>query len=375
MNEPRQNWPAPRRLTRQLRLGNVAVGGSAPVSVQSMTKTDTRDTAATLAQIRELATWGCDIVRLAAPDSDAAAALREICAQSSLPVVADIHFDHRLAIAALEAGAAGLRINPGNIGDASKVLEVVRAAKDRQAPIRVGVNAGSLEKDILERHGAATAAAMVESALGHARMLEDAGFQDIKVSVKASDVARTVQAYRLLAEKCDYPLHLGVTEAGTLVAGAVRSSVALGLLLGEGIGDTIRISLAEQPAQEVRVGNELLRALNLRPPGASVIACPTCGRVQIDVITLAHEVEAGLEQLYRGLPPGRRPVVAVMGCVVNGPGEAREADLAVAGGKGKGALYVAGRHLRTVEENRIVPELLELAREWLAGDLHREQQE
>jgi (E)-4-hydroxy-3-methylbut-2-enyl-diphosphate synthase len=367
MHETEQGWMAPRRPTRQVRLGKVAVGGGAPVSVQTMTKTDTRDSAATLAQIRELETWGCDVVRLAVPDEAAARALRDICPQVRLPVVADIHFEHRLALAALEAGAAGLRINPGNIGGPDKVREVVRAAQERRIPIRVGVNAGSLEKDILERHGSATAEALVESALGHVRLLEDAGFSDIKISVKASDVSRTVRAYRLLAARCHYPLHLGVTEAGTLLAGSVRSSVALGLLLAEGIGDTIRVSLTEPPAQEVRVGLDILRALGLRPPGASVISCPTCGRVQVDVIRLAHEVEAGLEVLYRQQPEGPRPTVAVMGCVVNGPGEAREADLAVAGGKGRGALYAGGRLVRSVDENEIVPALLDLVREWLAG--------
>lgn len=364
-NNSKQIFIAPRRQTRQVRLGSVAVGGGAPISVQSMTKTDTRDPQATLMQIRELAAWGCDVIRLAVPDEDAAKALRDICKESVLPVVADIHFDHSLALMALAAGVDGLRINPGNIGSAVKTREVVCASKERGIAIRVGVNAGSLEKDVLARHGSATAGALVESALNHVRLLEEADFFDIKISVKASDARRTVQAYRLLAEKCNYPLHLGVTEAGTLVAGAIRSTAALSLLLAQGIGDTIRVSLAEQPAQEVRVGLEILRAMGLRPLGASVIACPTCGRVQVNVIQLAHEIETGLEKLFQRHVKGKLPVVAVMGCMVNGPGEAREADLAVAGGKGRGALYVGGQFVRSVDEVEIVPAMLELARKWM----------
>ncbi len=355
----------PRRRARMIRVGRVAVGGDAPISVQSMTKTDTRDVAATVAQIRELAAAGCDIVRLAVPDEAAARALAQIRPAVNVPLVADIHFDHRLALLALAAGMDGLRINPGNIGAVSRVREVVRAAAERRVPIRIGVNAGSLDKDVLARHGAATADAMVESALQHVRILEDLDYREIKISVKASDVARTVQAYRRLAEKTDYPLHLGLTEAGTLLPGAVRSSAALGLLLADGIGDTIRVSLSEPPAAEVRAGLALLRSLELRPPGPMVIACPTCGRVEINASALAHEVEAALEKLAAEFPHAAWPVVAVMGCMVNGPGEARDADIAVAGGKGRAALYVGGRHIATVPEAQILPALLEQVRVFL----------
>ncbi|MBN1556740.1 MAG: (E)-4-hydroxy-3-methylbut-2-enyl-diphosphate synthase, partial [Lentisphaerae bacterium] len=257
-----------------------------------------------------------------------------------------------------------LRINPGNIGGREKVAAVVRAAAARGAPIRIGVNSGSLERDLLERYGGAAAEALVESALRHVALLEALDFREIKLSVKASDVARTVAAYRLLAARTAYPLHLGLTEAGTFVAGTVRSCAALGILLGEGLGDTIRISLTDTPAQEVRVGLELLRALELREPGPSVIACPTCGRVQVDVAAVARDVETALEALYRDRPGGRRPTVAVMGCMVNGPGEAREADLALAGGKGRFALYERGRHVRTVSEAEAVPALLDAVRRW-----------
>lgn len=355
----------PRRRCRAVQLGRVPVGGGAPISVQSMTKTDTRDVPATIAQIRELASAGCDIVRLAVPDEAAARALAQIRPAVNVPLVADIHFDHRLALLALQAGMDGLRINPGNIGSISRVREVVRAAAERRVPIRIGVNAGSLDKDVLAKHGAATAAALVASALQHVRILEDLDYREIKISVKASDVARTVQAYRQLAEQTDYPLHLGLTEAGTLLPGAVRSSVALGLLLADGIGDTIRVSLSEPPRQEVRAALALLRSLNLRPPGPMVIACPTCGRVEIDASALAHQVEGALEKLAEEFPQAAWPVVAVMGCMVNGPGEARDADIAVAGGKGRAALYVAGRHVATVPEDQILPALLAHVRDFL----------
>ncbi|MBN1676092.1 MAG: flavodoxin-dependent (E)-4-hydroxy-3-methylbut-2-enyl-diphosphate synthase [Kiritimatiellae bacterium] len=354
--------PIARRHTRRIRLGAVEIGGGAPVSVQSMTKTDTHDVEATVAQIRELEAHGCQIVRVAVADADAVAALARIGEQVRVPLVADIHFDHKLAVQSVAAGVAGLRINPGNIGSAAKVREVVAAAAERQVPIRVGVNGGSLEKAVLARFGGATAEALVESALGHVALLERAGYDQIKISVKASDVARTVRAYRLLAGRTDYPLHLGVTESGTLLRGTVYSSLAIGMLLAEGIGDTIRVSLTEPPAREVEVAQELLRALGLRPPGPRVIACPTCGRAQIDVGRLAHEVERELERYYREQPDAHRPVVAVMGCVVNGPGEAREADIAVAGGKGRAALYLRGRHVRTVQEDQVVPALLEQVR-------------
>src|ERR1035437_1694273 len=362
------SWTQARRPTRALRVGGVTVGGGAPVSVQTMTKTDTRDVAATVAQIREVAAAGCDIVRLAVPDEAAARALGAIRRESPLPLIADIHFDHRLALIALEGGVDGLRLNPGNIGGGERVREVVRAAAGRHVPIRIGVNAGSLEKPLLARHGGATAEALVESALGHVALLEAAGHHEIKISVKASDVGRTVAAYRLLAQRTDYPLHLGVTEAGTLLSGAVRSSVALGILLAEGIGDTLRISLTEHPLREVKAGLELLRALGLRPPGPSVISCPTCGRIELDVITLAHRVEEKLDKLARNYsnarPPADWPVVAIMGCMVNGPGEAREADIAIAGGKGKAALYVGGTYKTTVKETAIVAAVVREVRAW-----------
>ena len=354
----------PRRPTRPMQLGALAIGGGAPISVQTMTKTDTRDVRATVAQILELETAGCDIVRLAVVDEAAAKALAEIRRAVHIPLIADIHFQHTLALMAIDAGVDGLRINPGNIGGADRVREVVLAAAPRRLPIRIGVNAGSLERDILKQHGSATAAALVESALRHVRLLEDAGHPWIKISVKASDVTRTVEAYRLLSKATDYPLHLGVTEAGTLLTGTVRSSVAMGILLAEGIGDTLRVSLTDHPVQEVRVGLELLRCFGMRPPGPSVISCPTCGRIQIDVISLATLVETELERYYRANPAAPRPTVAVMGCVVNGPGEAREADIAVAGGQGKGAIYLKGAFVATVPENEIVERLMDQVRSW-----------
>ncbi len=356
-------FPVARRATRRIQVGSVAVGGVAPISVQTMTKTDTRDVGATVAQIREVAEAGCDLVRLAVPDETAAHALAAIRRESPVPLVADIHFRHNLALIALEGGVDGLRINPGNIGGVERVREVVRAARERRVPIRIGVNAGSLEKEILARHGGATPEALVESAMGHVRLLEDADYREIKISVKASDVPRTVAAYRLLAERTDYPLHLGVTEAGTFLAGTVRSSVGMGILLGEGIGDTIRVSLTDSPLQEVRVGLELLRSLGLRPSGASVIACPTCGRTRIDVIGIAGRVEVEMEAYCR-THSGPYPKVAVMGCVVNGPGEAREADIAVAGGDGQGTIFVGGEVKARVPEAEIVNALMAEVRRW-----------
>jgi (E)-4-hydroxy-3-methylbut-2-enyl-diphosphate synthase len=353
-----------RRPTRQIHVGTVAVGGGAPISVQTMTKTDTRNVAATVAQIREIEAAGCDIVRLAVIDEAAAHALADIRKQVALPLIADIHFNHKLALIALDAGIDGLRINPGNIGSLERVQEVVRAAAARKIPIRIGVNAGSLEKDLLEKYGGATANALVESAMRHVRILEDAGHPWIKISVKASDVPRTLEAYRLLSATTDHPLHLGVTEAGTLLNGTIRSSVALGMLIAEGIGDTLRISLTDHPVQEIRVGLELLRCFGLRPPGASVISCPTCGRIQIDVVSLAQQVEAELDRYYRANPLAPHPSVAVMGCVVNGPGEAREADIAIAGGQGKGALYVRGTFVATVPEADILSALMEQVKQW-----------
>jgi (E)-4-hydroxy-3-methylbut-2-enyl-diphosphate synthase len=353
-----------RRRTRTVHVGPVAVGGDSAVSVQTMTKTDTRDTVTTLSQIRDVAAQGCDIVRLAVIDEQAARALGVICKESPIPVVADIHFDHRLALIALDAGVHGLRINPGNIGDKARVRELVEAARPRRVPIRIGVNKGSLEKDLLEKHHGAPPAALVESAMRHVRILEDLQYEEIKISVKSSDVWGTLEAYRQLTIQTSYPLHVGVTEAGTFLAGTIRSSVAMGILLSEGIGDTLRVSLTDTPAKEVKVGLEILRSLGLRPPGPSVISCPTCGRIQVDVIHVAQQVEAGLETYYREQPQAARPVVAVMGCMVNGPGEARDADIAVAGGRGKFALYVAGTLLRTVDEANTVEAVLEQVRNW-----------
>ena len=351
--------------TRPLRLGALAIGGGAPVSVQTMTKTDTRDVAATVAQIRRVTDLGCDIVRLAIPDAEAATALAAIRRQvPDVPLVADIHFDYRLALAAVEAGVDGLRINPGNIGGPDRVRAVVEAARPRRLPIRIGVNGGSLERDLLERHGSATPEALVESALRHTALLEAEDYHEIKISVKASDVPRTLAAYRLLAARTRYPLHLGVTEAGTFLAGTVRSCTAMGALLLEGIGDTIRISLTDKPEQEVRVGLELLRATGLRAPGPSVTSCPTCGRTRVDVVSIARAVEDGLERHYRAHPAARRPHVAVMGCVVNGPGEARGADIAICGGDGNFVLFRDGRRVGLVREAEAVEAVLKLAREF-----------
>jgi len=360
---------ARRRKTRQIHVGPVAVGGGAPVAVQTMTKTDTRNVRATIAQIRDLERAGCDIIRVAVPDEEAAHALAAIRRAIHIPLVADIHFNYHLALQALAAGVDGLRINPGNIGSIVNVREVVHAARERKIPIRIGVNAGSLEKEILAKYGGATAKALVASALKHVHILEHLDYREIKISVKASNAVRTVQAYRLLAKATDYPLHLGVTEAGTLLTGTVRSATALGILLAEGIGDTLRVSLTEHPLREIKAGLEILRALSLRPPGPSIISCPTCGRVKLDVITLAHRVEEELDKLARKFPgerqPANWPVVAIMGCMVNGPGEAREADIAIAGGKGKAALYVGGTYKTTVKEGSIVTAVVRQVRAFL----------
>jgi len=353
-----------RKQTRRIMLGGLSIGGGAPIRVQTMTKTDTRDVQATVAQICSVMDAGVDIVRLAVPDAEAAEALAAIRKRVTIPLVADIHFDYRLALAAIQAGVDGLRINPGNIGDASRVRAVVDAARVRQIPIRIGVNAGSLEKTILEKYGTATAEALVESALAHVALLESADYREIKISVKASDVARTIEAYRLLSQRTDYPLHLGVTEAGTRFAGTIRSCAALSVLLQEGIGDTARVSLTADPVEEVRVGIELLRAFGLRAPGASVTSCPTCGRTQVDVEKVARQIEEKLDVFYRAHPDASRPHIAVMGCVVNGPGEAREADIALAGGKGFFALYIRGKQSGSVQESEAVARVVELATSW-----------
>ncbi|WP_029898661.1 flavodoxin-dependent (E)-4-hydroxy-3-methylbut-2-enyl-diphosphate synthase [Desulfohalovibrio reitneri] len=331
-----------RRATRPVRLGPYVIGGGQPIRVQSMCTTDTRDTEATLAQVRDLAAAGCEIVRLAVPDDRAARALPAIVAESPVPLVADIHFDHRLALASAEAGMAGLRINPGNIGGADKVDAVVDAAKKRGLPIRIGVNSGSVEKDLLARFGGPTPEAMVESALSHVAMLERRGFDQIKISLKSSSVTDTIQAYRRMADRADYPLHIGVTEAGTLVRGAVKSSVGLGVLLAEGIGDTLRVSLTHEPTAEMVVAWEILRSLDIRARGPEIVSCPTCGRTEIDLIGLAEEVERRLKDVEEIF------TVAVMGCVVNGPGEAREADIGVAGGRDKAVVFRKGEVTRTL---------------------------
>lgn len=332
----------PRKQTRQLKLGSVRIGGGAPIVVQSMTNTDTRDVEATLGQIKRLHDAGCEIVRVAVPDETAARALRAIHDASPIPVIADIHFDYRLALMALEAGLEGLRINPGNIGERKNVEMVIDAAKARGAVIRVGVNSGSVEKRLLEQYGGPTPQAMVESALGHVRILEEHGFYDTKISIKSSSVLNTIECYRLLSQRCDYPLHLGVTEAGGVLRGAIKSSVGMGVLLSEGIGDTLRVSLTAAPEEEMTVAWELLRALGLRQRGPEIISCPTCGRTEIDLIGLAQEVE-------RRLRTENAPIkVAVMGCVVNGPGEAREADLGMAGGRDKGIIFRKGEVIRSV---------------------------
>jgi len=355
----------PRRKTRRVWVGNVPVGGGAPISVQSMTKTDTRDIKSTVAQVRQLAAIGCEIVRLAVPDEEAAGALTAIKKRSPVPLIADIHFDHRLALDALRAGVDGLRLNPGNIGSKAKIRDVVLAAKERKVPIRIGVNSGSLEKDLLKKYGgAATAEAMAQSALRHIRILEDLDFRLIKVSLKASDIRRTVAAYRLLARKVDYPFHAGITEAGGLLAGSVKSAAGLALLLQEGLADTIRVSLTAPPEEEVKVAYQILAALDLRRRGPMVVSCPTCGRVEVEVMELAAEIERRVADLKAPL------TIAVMGCMVNGPGEAREADIGLACGQGKAVIFKRGKLLRQVPEKRIVLEFMAEIRKLAKGSRH-----
>jgi (E)-4-hydroxy-3-methylbut-2-enyl-diphosphate synthase len=352
-----------RRPTRQIRIGGVAVGGDAPVCVQSMTNTDTRDVEATVAQINGLAEAGCELIRVAVPDLEAAQALTAIRAGITLPLIADIHFDWRLAVAALEAGAQAIRINPGNLGGAKRLARVVDAALAHRVSIRVGVNSGSIEKDLLAQHGYPTPEhpdALIDSALRNVRLLEEQGFSNIKISIKSSDTLTTVAGYRRLSALTDYPLHLGVTEAGGLIPGTVKSSVALGILLAEGIGDTFRISLTRDPLEEVRVGWELLRSLRIRQRGPELISCPTCGRTRIDLFSLAEEVERVLQTMEAPLK------VAVMGCVVNGPGEAREADIGIAGGDGVGILFKKGKVVRTLPEVELLPVFLDELRKMAA---------
>ncbi|WP_217158180.1 flavodoxin-dependent (E)-4-hydroxy-3-methylbut-2-enyl-diphosphate synthase [[Mycobacterium] fortunisiensis] len=347
---------APRRKTRQLMVGDVGIGSEYPIAVQSMCTTKTHDVNATLQQIAELTATGCDIVRVACPRQEDADALGEIARHSQIPVIADIHFQPKYIFAAIDAGCAAVRVNPGNIKEFDgRVKEVAKAAGDAGIPIRIGVNAGSLDPRLLKKYGKATPEALVESALWEASLFEEHGFGDIKISVKHNDPVIMVEAYTQLAAQCDYPLHLGVTEAGPAFQGTIKSAVAFGALLSQGIGDTIRVSLSAPPAEEIKVGTQILESLNLRPRGLEIVSCPSCGRAQVDVYTLANAVSAGLD----GLDVPLR--VAVMGCVVNGPGEAREADLGVASGNGKGQIFVKGEVIKTVPEAQIVETLIEEA--------------
>ncbi len=341
-------------MTRKITVGSIEIGGGAPVSVQSMCNTRTDDVDATVAQILRLERAGCDIIRVAVPDMPAARAVAQIKKRIHIPLVADIHFDYRLALAALDGGVDKVRLNPGNIGTVDRVRAVARACEARHVPIRIGVNSGSVERELLEKYGGPTAEAMVESALNHARILEDVGFSDIAISVKSSTVSRTVEAYRLLAQKCDYPLHLGVTEAGTEYLGTVNSAVGIGTLLNEGIGDTIRVSLTADPEREVEAGIAILKAAGRRSGGVKFVSCPTCGRTRIDLVALAHEVEGRLRGCRKDI------TVAVMGCAVNGPGEAREADFGVAGGDGEGILFQKGKIVAKLPYDRLADGLMEL---------------
>jgi len=342
-----------RKSTKLINVGGVPIGGSASIAVQSMTNTDTSNVNATVAQIERLQNVGCEIIRVAVPDDDAAVCLRTIKERISIPLIADIHFRHDLAIKAMEQGVDGLRINPGNIGSHEKLSKIIELAKKKSIPVRIGVNAGSLEKDILKKFGHPTPDALVESALRNIELVENLGFKEMKISVKASDVSEMISAYRLLSEKVDYPLHLGVTEAGTLLSGAIKSSIGIGTLLSEGIGDTIRVSLTADVVQEIRAAYEILANLGLRKrPFPEIISCPTCGRVQIDLVGLASRIERRLEGVHVPIK------IAVMGCIVNGPGEAKEADLGVAGGDGKGVIFCKGEAVRTCLESEIEDELM-----------------
>lgn len=341
-----------KRQTRRIYVGNVPVGGGAPVPVQSMTNTDTRDIIRTISQIKRLEEAGCEIIRVAVPDMDAARAIEKIKTKISIPLVADIHFDHRLALASLDGGADAIRINPGNIGGNKRIESVIRKALERNVPIRIGVNSGSVEKEILRKFGGPTPEAMVESAMRHIAILEDMGFYAIKVSLKSSNVLDTIKAYRLISQRTDCPLHLGVTEAGTLISGTVKSAVALGTLLLEGIGDTLRVSLTRDPVEEVKVAYEILRAVGLRSRGPEIISCPTCGRCEIDLFGLVEQVEKALVSLKSS------PKIAIMGCVVNGPGEAREADIGIAGARGQGILFKKGKLVKKVREEELAETLI-----------------
>ena len=341
-----------RKPTRKIRAGGIYIGGDAPITVQSMTNTDTRDAAATIEQIRRLEEAGCDIVRVAVPDGEAAEAVRTIKKAVSIPVVADIHFDYRLALECIKNGVDKIRLNPGNIGSRDRVNKVVEAARAAGIPIRIGVNSGSVEKHILEKYKGVTPEGMVESALGHAEILEDLGFEEIAFSIKASSVTQTIAAYRLMSQKSQYPLHIGVTEAGTLFRGTVKSSVGIGCLLSEGIGDTLRVSLTSDPVEEIKVGREILRALDIERGGIELVSCPTCGRCRIDLVSIADLLDKRLKGIKKDIK------IAVMGCAVNGPGEAREADIGIAGGDGEALLFRKGEIIRKIPQDKIVEELL-----------------
>lgn len=341
-----------RKNTRKLKIGNIFIGGDSPITVQSMTNTDTRDVAATVKQIHELEEMKCDIIRCAVPDMASAGAIKEIVKQIHIPLVADIHFDYRLALKAIENGVQGLRINPGNIGSDERVRLIAEAAKDKNVPIRIGVNSGSLEKDILKKYGKVCPEALVESAVRHVSILEKLDFYNIVISIKSSDVMDTIEGYRLISETLDYPLHLGVTEAGTLYSGTVKSCVGIGSLLAEGIGDTIRVSLTGDVKDEVKLGREILKAIGHIKEGVNLISCPTCGRTQINLIELAKKVEKELSNCNKNIK------VAVMGCIVNGPGEAKEADIGIAGGKGEGLIFKKGIIIKKVKEEDLLNELI-----------------
>ena len=341
-----------RRKTRKVRVGNVEIGGDAPISIQSMTNTDTRNVEATVEQIQALEEAGCEIVRLAIPDMEAAKSVSKIKSRIHIPLVADIHFDYRLALECIDGGIDKIRINPGNIGGSRPVQELVRSAKNRGIPIRVGVNSGSIEKELLQKHGSPTPEAMVESALNHVQLLQQHDFDDIVISLKASSVPKMIAAYRLISEKLDYPLHLGVTEAGTISTGTIKSAIGIGTLLMEGIGDTIRVSLTGDPVEEVKVAIQILKALGLKKKGIDLISCPSCGRCQIDLIAIANEVDSKLKNIKKDIK------VAVMGCAVNGPGEAREADIGIAGGNGVGLIFKNGEIIKKVAEENLVDELI-----------------
>ncbi|ENK0840026.1 flavodoxin-dependent (E)-4-hydroxy-3-methylbut-2-enyl-diphosphate synthase [Clostridium botulinum] len=341
-----------RKPTRKVKVGSIYVGGDSPISMQSMTNTDTRDVKSTLNQINKLDKIGCDIIRCAVPDMEASEALKIITKESRIPVVADIHFDYKLALEAIKNGVDALRINPGNIGSMERVKMVAEAAKEKSIPIRIGVNSGSLKKDILDKYGRVCPEALVESALQHVNILEKCNFNDIVISIKSSNVMQMIESYRLISEKVNYPLHLGVTEAGTTFRGTIKSSVGIGTLLAEGIGDTIRVSITGDPLEEIKIGKEILRSLGYVNEGIEFVSCPTCGRTNIDLISIAEEVEKRLLNCNKNIK------VAVMGCVVNGPGEAREADIGIAGGKGEGLIFKKGEIIKKVKEEDIIDELI-----------------